>query len=371
MGAMTTISLPKKLAVSMGIELTFLPNINEYLFTEYGVAPRDSYAEGVMREFYAEAMKKIMDRKGIDYFKCHTDPGCIEVPTNPKKTSNALMKSVRQIYSVARELDLSPRAKYINAGGGAHIHTGIPENVNDDTYKAMATAFLAYNPWIAWAFADKTDARNALAVSRRGVLGNRNDIETLELKLANLSANMEHITGQIEAYTNILHTKQVWGNERRRSTYNAYLQGYQRDKAEEKIRIAKLKKQIENLHNDPASMVEIESLRCTRNKCYAMSVRSYTIEFRCFLMTEYTTGLRKYIAFANAVVKQVTKWVESGITHVPSDIGYTEKELKAMKYSEAKRGFNNMLITLGLPPEAYRAECVNMALRIRYLRTQQ
>jgi hypothetical protein len=296
-----------KLATTVGIELTFMPILFDYLMyynrkysdsVEKVIPESNSLCRGM-----ASALEFSLRARKIPFNKCHKDPDCVEVSTKPYITTNALFRTIDKIWKCAADHDLLPTSKYYN-GGGAHIHVGVIGacRASAINFTRRMLIFGAQNPWLSWAFVGETDDCNA---------------EPLTLGI---------ITDRDET-----HNQKDFKDE-----------GY-------------------------FSLEEIYSL--FNIKDYILRSTHYgeqgTVEFRAFEMPELQVTLHKYVYLVDSIVKHV-----SGQTYTQlrkCDIP-TKADIERMPYSKRKAGFHGMLRMLGFDPSDWREETVHMAVSLRHRR---
>lgn len=379
-------TLPKKLATTMGVELTFMPRLFDDIYESSGgkATVWEHYEEASVRSFLASALKQTLQRKGIHYHSCDIDPACVEVSTRPYSTANSIRKIVCAIRSSAKEMQLSPTARW-TGGGGAHIHTGVVGETEQQrmAYAAAMYVWAAENPWMPWAFIHRNDCSNAQAIEYKQVMCAGNDGVTLESLLGDWRGHVEsykHWRGEMVKAERKLHTSEVWGNRCARTNVEGndiwearyYMRCRRRDVVAYEKEIVRMMGEDLDYARRMAEVKEdwvaVNKINTDFNKKFFMR-RSYygengTLEFRCFLMPEFSAGHKKHFALVDAIVRRAWRVAEAGeFERVPKpvDVG----DLRRMKYSKAKLGFNSMLVDLGLDPKDFRSECVNIALRIR------
>lgn len=363
-----------KLVTTMGVELTFVPAVHERIFvaTKGKVNSTKAHAEGYLLEFLCTAMKQGLQANNIPHFKCHVDPGCVEVPTKAYSTARTLGNAIRRIRALAKQCDTVPTASY-TIGGGAHIHTGVLGETDEQRaiYKSAFALWAYNNPWMAWAFAGINDASNANPISYNEVLGQEEAVE-------DLIARYEYEYGEYKAERhNAAHATKI---AHEIGTDEFILRHYMRRADESRkwcvrhrSNMLKLAQKILDYYmSDAENPPTIPYKKVMRQQTKNTFIRhtSYgkqgTVEFRCFLMPKDTKGHDKHIALVNAICQRV--WDQARAC-VDGMLPRPQKINLNMKYSEAAKGFNNMLAELNLNPADYRRERVNIALRMRYQRT--
>lgn len=379
-----SVYLPKKLPTSIGIELTYMPRMAEQLHQTLGAEGFKVWdsAEYAYRPF-ADALKFCLERAKIKVFKCTTDPGCVEVPTMPYKTANGIREAIRKVSQQARRVGLSPVSSY-SIGGGAHIHTGLigsRGSKEQDIYVGLMQLFQARNPWFAWAFAGKNDSSNAQAFHREELTRSEDNVtaETCERRIQSCQQDIETYKEHLaQAYTR-MHFKENWQNQRGWNWSDILddFNLYRRMLGNERKDLLKWTRKYKELTDQLTCkdyLMPYNRIRHYEDKNRVVVKRANTMEFRCFRMPATNKGMDYLIAIACEVVKQcrdeMQLMMELGVNEVDTRGTLTKDQMRAMKYSEAKRGFNAMLRTLDLEPADYREYCVNIALRMRYRRTK-
>lgn len=210
--------IPRKLAVTMGVELTFIPTIYERVFNETGVALWAGYNYvDAIRGPLANAAEQVLRKNNVKVFACGTDPDCVEISTIPFTSGNQIKKNMHAIRKCAAIVDLSPTAPH-TIGGGAHIHTGFPEGVNTVLYQAHMMHFYNRNPWLSYAFAGWNDVINAkpawaeslaLEASHAGTPMN----VKLGYKVMSAHLDMKDYLECVLNYEKALHRASNWQNE--------------------------------------------------------------------------------------------------------------------------------------------------------------
>lgn len=372
-----SVFLPKKLPTSVGIELSYMPAMMEELHNELASEGFKVWQDSdYVYAPFMRAMQFRLDKFKIKVFKCSTDPGCVEVPTLPYKTANALRTAIRKITATARGVGLLPTSSY-SIGGGAHIHTGTLGSTSKEQtiYKALMTAWHGRNPWFAWAFAGANDFSNAQAVSTTQVLSNVKETpEALRRRIKRIESDIKMLQDDLITETEELHTERNWTATWRREDKESDVWRYTRYMIQNKRELMDYRRQLAALLDTSShpSLVHYTKINTDLPKSYVVAHRGHTVEFRCFRMAATNKGMDYLVAAACGVVTQcrdeMRLMVELGVDEVDTRGVMSECELIAMKYSEAKRGFNAMLRSLDLEPSDYREYCVNMALRMRYRR---
>ncbi|HWG89153.1 MAG TPA: hypothetical protein VN679_15315 [Candidatus Acidoferrales bacterium] len=356
-----------KLNTTMGIELTFMPPCLQEMVE--AINPEcDREVDDVVHPFacnhicsgYALVLGKVMQARNIPTWDgVKTDPGCVEVPTKPYGTLNGLVKASRQIWKCASSIGLVPKLDSFN-GGGAHIHTGIMGKTPEQRveYVGRMALFAAQNPWLSWAFVGLVDDINAEPIAMRHIVC----VEpTTREQLQDMIAERK---ASLATHELLLHGKD--GCFSGAMGYSKRLRCQAKiDSSRAHLMRAKLA-----LHRFRDSELAVTDLRMPRHgKDNVMRWADYgpngTIEFRAFEMPEDIATLTRYIKLADAIVGYVAQqsWTHVALPEIP-----TNEQQKAMTWRQRRDGFNAMLVKLGLNPADYKAERVQIALRMRFYR---
>ena len=365
------ITLPTKLATTMGVELTFLPAIHERIYAALGgkVNTSELYSERELREFLCNVMAEALRQNQIPYKKCHLDPQCVEVPTHPYDSVRKLTRVISKIRRMAKRCEMVPVVSY-SVGGGAHIHTGVlgKDETEKSKYIAAMMLWAQRNPWLSWAFSGFNDISNANPVSADHIYGtvDAREISDAIWAYERAIAWMRESRENILYYTAEAHKKGV-SPERRYMNQMSAINAAKMLVRRRKTMLVMANKILRYYMTPTQDTVEYSDIRpCIDKDTVVRYAACYgTIEFRCFLMTPDMEGHRKHIALVNAIVSHVweqAKACTDGIFPTPTDVDL------GMTYSEAKRGFNSMLVSLGFDPLDFRSECVNIARKFRYMR---
>lgn len=379
------ISLPNTLATTMGIELSYVPAYVDELrnnCAQLGVEINDTwkYIGCDAYSSYARALRTVLNTKGVEVQECKTDPGCVEVPTKPYNKIYKLRKITAAVTRYAKAVGLSPNASW-TVGGGAHIHTGIPTFADDYNqqqrvsyaYRAYMQVWQAKNPWFAWAFAGCNDFVNAHTLARNNLQGETESLDSLQLQYNYYVSQIREYKQYIVEYTNRLHTVEGWRDSWSNNYYKGEIKDYLRSmKRYMKYMLSYKKKIAEAKNNTNTFFVRAENISLTETKNYAITSRSHTMEFRCFVMPATNKGLDKQIAITNAIVShcidEVKVMQELNLFEIDLRGTYENSECRTMTYKQAKQGFITMLRQLGFSESDYREYIYNMAKRFRIRR---
>lgn len=349
-----------KYATTVGVELTFVPGFLEEIHDELDAveanptSKRRGFIESVMTAHnrvcagMATMLAHHLINAGIPYFKCHADPGCVEVPTNAYTTEATLAKAVRQIMNAAGNYYLEPVSRHI-CGKGAHVHMGNPKHAPKDFQRRMMVWANA-NPWAAWAFADVNDDDNAEPVPATVVFNDDDNCDSLSLLLSQIESRK----GELVTHERTLHRLAYWTESARRESTERKIANSQK-------KIRRLRKDIARKSHGLPKVEHLNQVHRYEGKDYFVSCREKTTEFRMFSMTEDVEGILRNVKFANAVYAHVV--AQDTTTFAPREL-VTRDQLEAMKYGEAARGFNRMLDTLGLDRDEFRDARAHIALPI-------
>jgi hypothetical protein len=412
-----TIVVPRKLATTMGYELTYMPGMFDHLWTvtkgrmkgwaQYEYV-NDTLRNGMRQCAYV--MHSTKDKDGDDVcgsayvhryvseFKL--DPQVVEVTTQPTNSGPHIKKAIALCAKYADAVNLVPRTLY-SRGGGAHLHTGIPYQryVNRERYGRTtmewrkycgAMQYIAYtNPWLAWAFANPLDSKNAQQLTKLNECEDApNHARYMQRAYRNIKDAHEYYTSYRDSfmqYEQKLHDLAYRKNRYAIRDVIDMHDYYRRNMIAQKLELhklcAKLLKDmdddltwaIEQMYNESSEQrVSLDTITAIESKAACVTQRNYgpngTFEFRCFMMYEHHSEHAKQIVLANAIVQHAMRMVESDTQVNPNVIAPT---LATMKYSDAKRAFCNMLREYDLHPDYFREECVNIALRKRAIRNRK
>lgn len=369
------IKLPKKLATTLGVELTYLPYFYEQVYKRTGILlGNDSTADEDIRRKMLYQIIRTMDKKGVDAFKKSMDPQCIEIPTRAMDCPKELIKNIKDITAVAKQHGGMPVVSYSVAGGGAHIHSGIPNDAPN--YRKHMMAFAANNPWLSWAFAGYSDNHNACPVLRKHIYangGSRDVVKEARHKRAQAYKELHAVKNDIVEYTRYLcgHTTEYHASaDNYGDSYTLrYINSTRRELMGLRRKMLNLKKLIATPlpKKQNTNLIAVSGLGELKQKNYCVVSRSCTMEFRAFRMLKDMRKFNKYILLVNRIVEYVKAQCANDLIPVP---GYSEDDYTKLRDSYRAQciGFNKMLDMLGLDREHFRAERVNMALRIRWAR---
>ena len=349
-----------KLRTTMGVELTFLSPamqvVIDSLNPTYDKNP-DQFLSGNTQSdicrAYVEPMREALVKAKQPVKDVHVDPGCLEVPTMPYKTRNMLQRAISRVWKCAHSIGMVSTLPSFY-GGGAHIHTGrIGETGKEiDEYTGRMFVFANRNPWLTWAFVGLTD----------GTDGNATNAAPLPL---------EHFS--------ILHRDRDYWQDRV-NRYREKIINYTRSLHSDKWHFADgwIKRHIQNStreymqarlglkrYNADAG-IPVESFRGNCGKSHMLRETSYgkkgTIEFRAFEMPEDKQTLFKYIDLVDKIVAHVAA---QDYKTVAVDSLLTEAQTNALTWRQRRDGFVRMLEAIGADPADYKAERVQIALKLR------
>lgn len=367
-----------KFVTSIGCELTFVSTLGEDLMTECEQAkklaqlkkrPYSDYTETMMTRIHegvAGVIGQILRARGVAFNNCGTDPGCVEISTNPYTTEATFENAVYGIMKAAGDLYLQSSSDH-TGGMGAHIHVGI---VGKDAHERGMFArrmmlYAARNPWLTWAFANLADNQNCTPLDVSRVRPRQKPVEETSEDIIEELANERACLAEEELS---LHRAATWGDSwsRERRSKNAKYHA-----AEIRSCLLRLK-QARIREANPVEPVDyVKDVMLNTAKAFVFRWTSYskngTIEFRCFDMPqEMDPGeILRNAQLANAIVKHVM--ADTSETVDWSTV-YTKEQLKNMRWSERVRGFRRMLEELGFDPADFRVEQYKIAARMRHLR---
>lgn len=420
--------IPRTLSTTFGYELTFMPQLNDRMWHKSKGTIKAWMRYDELVSAYASIMhqvaqmhnnKRTLRSRYIDF---KTDPHVVEVTTKPTNSGPRLRNIVRDAFKYADVAELQPRCMY-SRGGGAHLHVGLLGESRTDKH-SFAVAMqheVMLNPWISWAFANPLDDDNAPQIPHLRIARNtdrevqtsaqraQREVLTLEYNIRDSEGDARYYDGIIEELRKDLHSAAVWSNESPRNErienineYLGYRNRYRRNAhvyskrllawmnedyalhvanlhseaiAENALREANMpvpcddKRPMHGCENYP--ITKWENIATHTAKQYVATHRTQydTMEFRCFMMYEHHSDHAKQINLADALVKRTIRKIKTceGLRMYGGEI-QPQHYLADMKYSDAKRAFRNMLVSLDLDPDYYREECVNIALRKRAIR---
>lgn len=357
--------LPNKLATTYGIELTYVPAYMDELVENaksLGVTATTHFANNAP---LATTLKKVLDKHEVEFYNCTNDPECVEVPTKPYNSVHKLRRNVRQITYFAKQLGLTPKARY-TIGGGAHIHCAIPYSSNwretDVRYTYFAQVMQVWatkNPWMTYAFAGCNDDGNANPL----VLDDITQANTHYYR-QRLKQEQERLAGNRLAlvhYERILHEAGATPSRKRTAARGiAESQEYIQQSIKE---VARYKAII----NSDTSFVPSKQVSFHEVKNRNIVKRNGTMEWRCFVMPRHATGHEKHLAIVDKIVRFAMSgadtMMETGIDTLDMRGAYTKEALEKMTLRQAQVGLNKMLDSLGLDREDYKDYYRNMTLR--------
>jgi hypothetical protein len=360
-----------KLVTTMGMELTYVCAAVQVALNRGAKFTPDAaeyHGETALLEGFQRLLLSLVSAKGIEtYNGVQSDPGVVEVPTKPYTKMADIIRVARALRKEAEAIGLSVHEEY-TGGGGAHIHTGLigkteTERVN---YARRMMVWAAQNPWFAWATLDVIDEKNARPIPRHKLLegDDQNLTERLEAATNSLAMAQRNAVG----YTEQMHA--FWkDDEWRRDRYERYAVTEQRDAMRYRKEVITLRRLL--AAQKSGDLRDITSIEFRGGKGYMFN-RTFiggpgTIEFRSFEMG-YEDKLKRNIILANAVCKYVAAQT---YTTVDVTTVMTGEVMKAMTWSAARKGWLDMLATLGLDPMDFREETARIAQRWRFYRTIQ
>ena len=344
-----------KLATSMGIELTFMPIMFDYMM-QYNSKFSDDAEEVIpasndLCRAMAYCLRQSLTWRKIPFNKCSKDPDCVEISTKPYTTHATLFRAVHKIWNEAEKHDLQPTSEYYN-GGGAHIHVGNPypdTSKKHHDFKRRMTVFVAQNPWLSWAFIGLTDDENAEPLSKSLVIGR--EIKTIE-----------QLQRDLIYHSKTLHEPSIWGNKGRRHDHIANIE-YSR------IDYTRTKLALHRARRNERKVSQLNDIQVNDYKEYVLRSTDYgcngTLEFRAFEMPDTEEKLQQYVYLVDAIVTHV---MVQKYTEIESDTIFNTDDLVKMPYSKRKAGFHGMLRLLGFDPADWRDETVHMAFHYRHRR---
>ena len=372
--------MPTKLISTMGIELTFVPGLTDAIIEQVpSLSDYDKRHIGQMmdgtRGYMYQILQMVLREKKVEVFEVSTDPDCVEVPTNPFSSGVKLMESVRAVHKAAEICQLYPYSTFTR-GGGAHIHVGKVGNTISEkkAVVAHAQAWLAANPWFAWAHAIYNDSSNANPLCKEDLVIKTNPHKRYEDAFIEMRRAEREITAAKNSLLSAerdMHTAHGWEVEQRVPDYYD-AEYYRRSMMRAQIGFARtvvacveaLAQWQRAMENDTALRTTCINTWTSKNK--AIVDRADTLEFRCYKMPWDANGHKKQIALTDAIIRVAVQRAKE--TDKLSYNMLTAVEINSMKYKEAARGFNSMLEELGFDREDFKEERVNIALRFRKLR---
>lgn len=351
-----------KLSTSMGVELTFMPVAMQWcvdaLDPEYQKHPDsciDVYEQNVMCACFVGALRQYMTTHSIPFYKCSQDPGCVEVPTKPYTTLNELTKVCRQIWKAADKFCLLPELPSFN-GGGAHIHTGVVGKSSKERqeYIGRMAVFANHNPWLSWAFIGSSDSINAEPIPARHIR-DREEAGTLE----DIEQGIAYLRDSIQRETRMLHRPGQWTSAGLRRVHERTIERFRANYLNARRKWLTLRGKRAN--DIPVAGLELHDCRETMLRLTYYGDHG-TIEFRNFEMPGDMQTLTKYILLVDAIVTHVK---QQDYDTIPASALFEKEDFQAMTWRQRRAGFINMLVMLGLDPDDWRAERVQIALRMR------
>lgn len=361
-----------KLVTTMGIELTYMPLIWDWMFEQYGKAyakknghkpTDDAKIETVVQgrgndvNGAAYKMRTVFDLRNIQMNNVGIDPDCVEISTKPYSELDSLMRRARVVQEYAADFDLVPELERFN-GGGAHIHTGtefIKSEHQRERYIKRMMVFVAQNPWITWAFVGLADNTNAEPLTQ-DVLKMRNIPQSLKGLKFQLELEMNNLIEN----TNRLHLASEWKNHWRRTYWSNYI-------SINVAQIQSLKKSIAfHDHGIPCTKFSLLGVVPNTSKDYALRYAADigTVEFRVFEMPGDVEDLSRYIRFCDAVCRHVA--AQNYASFDASLIPENASAARLIPLEARLEGFRNMLLTLGLDPSEFEQESAQIEGRFKY-----
>src|ERR1700743_2836897 len=361
------------LTTTMGLELTYVPEAVQIALNRGIKATPDQMEYNGERDLldgFQRLLKLLCEAKKIPlygYEGVKRDPGVVEVVTRPSRKLSTLLSVARRVTREANAIGLSDYEAY-TGGGGCHIHTGIIGDTSEARrqYTGRMVAFIAQNPAFAWATLDIVDDINAKPITRERLTPDPGN--NLYRERANMEELIRDQIRTIHSYSNDLHP-------------HGHLSAFTRERIEhyhirEVARMWKTKKRLRDLNKKIAAMANGKTLmpvedinwETISDKHHVVRVTAYgnhgTIEFRSFEMGE-EAKLKRNIILANAICRYVEKqtYTEFDLLSVPK-----ANDMRATKWSEARRQWLELLAKLGLDPRESRDETAQIARRWRAYR---
>lgn len=350
-----------KLVTTVGVELTYVPAAVQIALNRGGDFHPDNAPDRSLCEGFSWLMRQLLYAKKIETYDIGTDPGCVEISTQPYDKLRPLLAVARKIRKEAEAIGMVVAADYTN-GGGAHVHTGVMGKTLEERglYRGRMMLFGALNPWLAWATCNVNDDINAQPLTlkhMRSCSPEKDWQDTLRMARQYEAALVKE---QRE-----LHTANVWGNPNASLRLARHMREYRAG-----MRHWKKQERGSRLGAVPCTM-KMTSMWGPGDKDHMLRGTGYgdngTIEFRCFEMGG-EDKLARNIKLANAICDYVSRW---DITEIDMDKIPVGSEIYNMKWSEARKGWLNMLTLLGLDPAEYRDETAQIARRWRWCRVQE
>lgn len=298
------------LTTTMGIELTYIPAAIQIALDRGATfEPSSAPGESALIDAFARLMSNIVKAKNIPTHKgVHTDPGCVEIPTKPYRKLTSLINVARRLRREAEALGMVTEAAYTN-GGGAHIHTGLIGDSEQERqmYAKRMMLFAAMNPWLCWATLNVNDDINAKPICAHHLQQSRygeDEEESEENFIERLEFEIKHLIEEEKA----LHYLGAWTNEYRQYRNKNDVRRAQREVMEWRKLLYNYRKVN---RNKGVWNRQVSAIQYIGNKDHMVRLTTYgqygTAEFRCFEMGD-EAKLKRNIILANAICNYVERW---------------------------------------------------------------
>jgi hypothetical protein len=355
----------------MGIELTYIPLAIQTAIDRGAVInPQQSLpGEEHLCSAFARLMAKLVEAKKIPTYKgVHTDPGCVEVQTRPYRKLTTLINIARRLRREAEALGMVTEAAYTN-GGGAHIHTGIIGDSEQERnmYAKRMMLFAAMNPWLCWATLNVNDDINAMPICEHHLKNCYGESEGASEET--YSERVTYCVNELVNEETALHARGAWMSAYTRERNMRDVRYAQREVMGFRKQLFYYRRANSKQSNGVVSR-NVKDIQYIGNKDHMVRLTTYgkfgTAEFRCFEMGG-EDKLKSNIILANAICKYVERW---DVTQYDSTQVMSGSAMRKIKWSEARKGWLDMLTMLGLDAADYRNETAQIAARWRYARSE-
>lgn len=359
------------LTTTMGIELTYVPlAIQTAIDRGAAIEPQKNLpGEEYLCNAFCRLMAKLVEAKKIPTYRgVHTDPGCVEVQTRPYRKLTTLINVARRLRHEAEALGMVTEASYTN-GGGAHIHTGIIGDSDQERsmYAKRMMLFAAMNPWLCWATLNVNDDINAKPINMHHLQRDRYG-EDAAMSEEDYVSRLAYAITELVGEETALHNS-AWSNDYLRVRNACDVHRAQREVMDWRKLLFNYRRANSN-KGDGVLRRSVSDIQYIGNKDHMVRLTTYgkhgTAEFRCFEMGG-EDKLKRNIILANAICKYVERWdiAEYNTAQVMSG-----SQMRNIKWSEARKGWLDMLTMLGLDAADYRNETAQIAARWRYARSE-
>ena len=156
-----------KLFRPIGLELTYIPNEDEYFRKHTDEACRCLCRDycSRMEDIFKIYSDKISPTAGDINSDPYQDEGAVEVPTSPTEYLEVLKYQYDYWYHIAKKLNMVTNTKYL-CSGGMHINIGI--KLEDRALITDMVLDMHNRPYLNWIFNEYNDIKSAEGILNNG-----------------------------------------------------------------------------------------------------------------------------------------------------------------------------------------------------------